>query len=237
LKLRSARDSSGERTAWSVGRDMAMANHIPASANDIYSRFLKGENVSDDEDEYLPPSDYREGSPSESNSAHSSDSEDDAEDLHEDDGDSDHEETVNLYSDLLHSSTSSSAPVLLAHMAVPTASPLTRRRYNRMISTNTSSHRGDGKDADEWLDFLQGRRSNAHVPAVASQLDAEHSTDMSRFCVICTTEARDVICWPCRCLAICDDCRENMASRFAASKHSCPCCRRSVEGYSRIYVP
>ena len=30
-----------------------------------------------------------------------------------------------------------------------------------------------------------------------------------------------------RCLALCDDCRENLASRQSASKHSCPCCRRA----------
>jgi hypothetical protein len=29
-----------------------------------------------------------------------------------------------------------------------------------------------------------------------------------------------------RCLALCDDCRENLASRSSSAKHKCPCCRQ-----------
>ncbi|KAF9469449.1 hypothetical protein BDZ94DRAFT_1244496 [Collybia nuda] len=56
-------------------------------------------------------------------------------------------------------------------------------------------------------------------------------------CVVCMTEGREVICWPCRCLAMCNPCREALAAQSAASTHRCPCCRRGVDGFSRIYVP
>jgi len=51
-----------------------------------------------------------------------------------------------------------------------------------------------------------------------------------RTCVICMSEPRAIICWPCRCLSLCDECRGSLAARSATSKHHCPCCRQS-------YVP
>lgn len=66
---------------------------------------------------------------------------------------------------------------------------------------------------------------SSRVPWGISPEDAE----TSRNCVICTVEPRVIICWPCRCLALCDDCRGSLAARSASSKHHCPCCRqRSV---------
>ncbi|KAF9510106.1 hypothetical protein BS47DRAFT_1348405, partial [Hydnum rufescens UP504] len=62
----------------------------------------------------------------------------------------------------------------------------------------------------------------------------QEDEESRRNCVICTVEPRVIICWPCRCLALCDDCRGGLAARSASSKHYCPCCRQSVEGYSRI---
>ncbi|KIP08512.1 hypothetical protein PHLGIDRAFT_374874 [Phlebiopsis gigantea 11061_1 CR5-6] len=83
-----------------------------------------------------------------------------------------------------------------------------------------------------WGAFVQERRAAKHGGAVD-----EARLESRRSCVICTVEPRDIICWPCRCLALCDDCRENLASRAAASKHLCPCCRTPVEGFSKIYIP
>jgi hypothetical protein len=81
--------------------------------------------------------------------------------------------------------------------------------------------------------------------------------EAQRNCVICMTELRVIICWPCRCLSLCDECRGSLAARSPASKHHCPCCRQPyvkspcileivgllarnscrVEGYSRIFIP
>ncbi|KZT00061.1 uncharacterized protein LAESUDRAFT_739765 [Laetiporus sulphureus 93-53] len=177
---------------------------------ELYRRFLRGEPLSDDDEEYEDPmqADNVPSTPSED--------EDDGED----------EETVRLYADLSQDvATSTSAPLLLAHMT--SASTLTRRRYNRLVS-----ERGTAEDVeDEWQAFVREQRG------VKSSVREDGAAEARQNCVVCTAEPRDIICWPCRCLALCNDCRENLASRSSASKHSCPCCRRSVEGYSRIYIP
>jgi len=56
----------------------------------------------------------------------------------------------------------------------------------------------------------------------------EQENDFSRFsCVICTIEPRSIILWPCRCLALCDECRGSLAARTSSGKHTCPCCRQA----------
>lgn len=65
----------------------------------------------------------------------------------------------------------------------------------------------------------------------------EWDDDRRKCCVVCTVEPRDTILWPCRCLALCNECRENLAERLSAKDHMCPCCRKKVEGFSRIYIP
>ena len=57
---------------------------------------------------------------------------------------------------------------------------------------------------------------------------SEQENDFSRFsCVICTIEPRSIILWPCRCLALCDECRGSLAARSSSGKHMCPCCRQA----------
>ncbi|CDK28693.1 unnamed protein product [Kuraishia capsulata CBS 1993] len=53
-------------------------------------------------------------------------------------------------------------------------------------------------------------------------------------CVVCQTNPRQIILWPCKCLAVCDVCRVSLAMR---AFDECVCCRRKVQGYSKIYVP
>lgn len=56
----------------------------------------------------------------------------------------------------------------------------------------------------------------------------------SRNCVACQTEARSIVLIPCGCLCLCNECRENMASR---RYEVCPCCRTRISGYSKIFEP
>ncbi|KAF8868869.1 hypothetical protein BD779DRAFT_824016 [Infundibulicybe gibba] len=179
-----------------------------------YERFLRGEAISDDEGD-----EFREsGSESESESLES-----DVE--HEDAIDDGVGEAVGLYSDFMGSAGENQdedgGEVVLAHMIHRESGPLTRRRYAGLVSPR----RGDG---------AAGVKGEIYTPPLKSQEDLE---SMRRLCVICICEAREVICWPCRCLAMCDGCRETLATRGAPAKHRCPCCRRNVEGYSRIYIP
>ncbi|KAK0533462.1 hypothetical protein OC835_003005 [Tilletia horrida] len=67
---------------------------------------------------------------------------------------------------------------------------------------------------------------------------AEWERERQRLCVICQTENRTILIWPCRCLALCEDCRDNLASRPVGGKtQTCPCCRTPVAGFSRLFLP
>ncbi|KAJ7505509.1 hypothetical protein B0H11DRAFT_2273006 [Mycena galericulata] len=124
-------------------------------------------------------------------------------------------EALGLYTDL---GETTSAPVLLAHMASD-GSPLTRRRYGSLLNSGP-------------------RIAETPVPApTVVRAPPPPLDETRRNCVICTCDPREIICWPCRCLSMCDSCREVLASRSSASKHRCPCCRQPVEGYSRIFIP
>ena len=53
-------------------------------------------------------------------------------------------------------------------------------------------------------------------------------------CVICHTNPRSIIAWPCRCLCICEDCRVSLAMNNFGS---CVTCRQDVGGFLRLWVP
>ncbi|KAF8248546.1 hypothetical protein K440DRAFT_547626 [Wilcoxina mikolae CBS 423.85] len=53
-------------------------------------------------------------------------------------------------------------------------------------------------------------------------------------CVVCQSEPRTVIVWPCRCLSLCEDCRVCLAMN---NWSNCVTCRVPSIGYSRVYVP
>ena len=53
-------------------------------------------------------------------------------------------------------------------------------------------------------------------------------------CVVCQSNPRVIMVWPCGCLSICDDCRVGVATRNFSN---CMTCRTTVTAYSRLYVP
>ncbi|CDO70318.1 hypothetical protein BN946_scf184843.g7 [Trametes cinnabarina] len=234
LKRRASSKKSRERSAPSevVVLDGVVLDVRRPSTEDPYKRFLRGEDVSDDEDDEFNPDD-QEDEAGETPATLSDDDEDEANDAGVVDVE-DYAEQAELFADLSTSAAqAASAPLLLAHMTDTSPSPLTRRGYKRLVSG--SRHAVDSDDWEGLEEFVLERRRIKRAEAEAKGEDA--FAEQTRNCVICTVEARDIICWPCRCLALCDDCRENLASRSSASKHTCPCCRRSVEGYSKIYIP
>ncbi|KAK6910727.1 hypothetical protein I203_104759 [Kwoniella mangroviensis CBS 8507] len=119
-------------------------------------------------------------------------------------------------------------PVLLAHLTSRNATPLTRRRYAALLTNSPSTP----QPSLGMQEIVKERRIFS-----AGQPVDEDDEERRRACVVCMTQMRDTILWPCRCLALCNDCRESLASRLSAQDHMCPCCRRKVDGYSRIYVP
>jgi len=99
-------------------------------------------------------------------------------------------------------------PILLAHLTNP-STPLTRRRYAAILSPPRS-------DTPAALtEVIQDRRAMVHRSPAADD-------EGRRCCVVCQVEERTVILWPCRCLALCDGCRDSLASRLASKDHMCP---------------
>lgn len=83
------------------------------------------------------------------------------------------------------------------------------------------------KEADTILDLILAHRK--------PQLHDEVNEIESRFlCVICQENPREIITWPCKCLAICESCR---LSLVAKGMEGCVCCRRDVGGVSKIFMP
>ncbi|KAH9981408.1 hypothetical protein BGW80DRAFT_1434569 [Lactifluus volemus] len=179
---------------------------------DVYERFLSGEMLSDDEDDFSP-----------SIPQYDDDDDDAASDTPDEEVD-----TQALLSELSTATTSyTSAPMLLAHIMDTSSSPLTRRRYRGLVSRQEEVAYSEQSELEAILSATRANASRRDPP----------TNDSRRNCVICTVEERQIVFWPCRCLALCDDCRQNLASRLSASKHTCPCCRQPVEGFSRIYNP
>ncbi|CAO3575096.1 unnamed protein product [Mortierella alpina] len=98
------------------------------------------------------------------------------------------------------------------------------RKYRRKALGETSFLVNDGFSSN-----------NISPPPLAQASSPEVSAIYSRMlCVVCQSEPRGVILRPCRCLALCNECREVMASRRFKQ---CPCCRSDVQGFSKIYLP
>ncbi|KAM6500194.1 hypothetical protein JOM56_003208 [Amanita muscaria] len=187
--------------------------------DDPYTRFLRGDVFSDDDsdDSY---SDCSDSSDSElelsSTDVEGSPCQDDTSVLEVSMWEKVKEEAMHLFSDLVDE-IDGDPSAFLAHAAYPRSSgPLTRRRVN-------SALRAQRQQSTESEDQEECARREVNQKWADS---ADEGENMRRLCVICTVEERDIICWPCRCLAMCDNCRDVMSSRSAPSKHRCPCCRR-----------
>lgn len=59
---------------------------------------------------------------------------------------------------------------------------------------------------------------------------AEEEDPFDYTCVVCKTNERNIILWPCSCFALCDDCRVSLSLR---GFNTCVCCRSAVSGYSK----
>ena len=122
------------------------------------------------------------------------------------------DDNQDLYRDLVADQTEDDLqPVLLAHLTNP-STPLTRRRYAAILSTPVRS-----TNPPALMDVVAERRlqtmNNTHD---------EWDDDRRQSCVVCQVEPRDTILWPCRCLALCHDCRDSLAARLPAKDHLCP---------------
>ena len=180
LRGRVRRHPQGAVALGREGSDSVERPPIDASyesdESEIYDRFVRGEAVTDDEGEFEPTRRSRTASVSGTPSTMSDDN--------------DEGETVGLYVDLSSAaSTSTSAPVLLAHMTDTSNSPLTRRRYSRLVSGGETFSRDPSNNQSKTIDDS--------ISTVGST-DKDGLSESRRNCVICTVEPRQIICWPCR---------------------------------------
>lgn len=157
--------------------------------------------------------------------------------------------------------------MLVKHMLrADAAPPLTRRAYARLAApaapapASTASASASG--IDTWLPALARRSDDAsdrqtcaalvHLlqerrDALRAHAPGDYDRERLRLCVVCCAEERTIICWPCRCVALCDGCRSTLASQQHAmlAMHTghtramplCPTCRAPVAAYSRLYLP
>ncbi|KAG5420369.1 hypothetical protein I9W82_002250 [Candida metapsilosis] len=107
---------------------------------------------------------------------------------------------------------------------------LTRSRYRKLHSGTESESNFDSKDESEKLIELIISKRNEKGNGNDSTSDSPRSME----CVICQTNMREIITWPCKCFAICESCRLSLVSK---GFEGCVCCRRDVEGVSKIYLP
>jgi len=142
---------------------------------DDYRRFLLGEAISDDEEEY-------DNIPHTPSSSHSSS------------GDEEDDHPAELYHNLTSDESSTGPfPVLLAHMIDSSSFPLTRRRYQRLI-TNVDQYETPTVEPQ-----VDSRGSNLRRRRQLTEPLEEEGWDEGKMnCVICTARPRQVICWPCR---------------------------------------
>lgn len=77
-------------------------------------------------------------------------------------------------------------------------------------------------------------KSSSVLKDLISEKRQLNDQDQLGVCVICHTNSRQVILWPCRCLALCEACRVSLLVRGFSE---CVCCRQKVEGFSKVYVP
>lgn len=151
----------------------------PTPATSAYDDFLRGEVMSDDEDAEMEWQD--DVSDSDGTMTVMADDEDVPE----------HE--PELYRDLMQHDTEPSTdlqPVLLAHLTSSSGSPLTRRQYASILSSASTSRALTPTRMEE---VIQDRRV-----AMAGKQTDEWDDDRRKSCIVCMTETRDTILWPCR---------------------------------------
>lgn len=128
--------------------------------------------------------------------------------------------------------------------------PMTRSQYRRrshreraQILPLPSHQQADGTmmteaEEEEALEhFILERRAAARRKTDQGgswESGAEGMGSDGPQCVVCQTNPRVIMVWPCGCLSVCDDCRIGVATRNFSN---CLCCRTNVVAYSRLYVP
>ena len=174
---------------------------------EVYSRFLRGEEISDDEHD----DDFTSSFDDEDSRRGVDDDDDVEEEEEEEEGEEEEEENglgeaVRLFSDFLRSgrdaprTSAGGGEMVLAHLLHRQASssgPLTRQGWRELVEQGDASdyrshfrNKEDDTDNDDIWDHPYSRNDTTPTDSQPIFNTAE--------CVICTNGQRDIICWPCR---------------------------------------
>lgn len=126
--------------------------------------------------------------------------------------------------------------VLARHLT--STSILTRSGYERTLEADRALLH-PGQDEERTLESVllhrrRERRLKDGERYGEGEAEEDDEGDGGPQCVVCQSAPRTILVWPCRCLALCEDCRVCLAlNNFA----NCVTCRSPLEGFSRIYIP
>lgn len=203
-KSRPAIPEEDEEDAKSDGDDSTETD------SEVYQRFLRGEDISDDDDDAM------EGSSTKSDEEMSDEMD---EEKYSQEGEV---EMVDLFADLLRSpdgrdsrivpnpelngpNSGSNGEMALAHLlhgSSATSRPLTRQLWNSLTHRGYySSSRTDSDDDLSFGDQQAVELVSERYSRGAEQRDKEKG--LQHICVICMLETREIICWPCRYVFSC----------------------------------
>lgn len=147
------------------------------------------------------------------------------------------------------------ARILAAHLAAESDDRvLTRRRFqqqleregarillsSRYTNTGPSSDEKRKPTADEESAILENLILSRRAEPTNANNEQTWETGASGLgpngpaCVVCQTNPRSIITWPCRCLCVCEECRVSLAMNNFGS---CVTCRQDVGGFVRLWVP
>ncbi|KAG7195925.1 uncharacterized protein KQ657_002311 [Scheffersomyces spartinae] len=118
--------------------------------------------------------------------------------------------------------------ILQFHLQYKGSGRLTRSKFLK-LQTEEDKQRDEGA---KLLELLLSKRVSENDKD--KLLSHNEKLEDRLVCAICQVNYREIITWPCKCFAICESCR---LSLVAKGIEGCVCCRRDVEGVTKIYIP
>lgn len=122
---------------------------------------------------------------------------------------------------------------LIVDLTDPDFASLFRLALHSDGITTRSRFRQQQQQADDGTKlielFMERRDKRQRQNTVNNDED-----DIPYPCVVCQTNPREYISWPCRCFSVCGSCRGSLATKGMGG---CVCCRRHVDGVTKVYIP
>ncbi|KAM3166818.1 Protein ASI3 [Saccharomyces cerevisiae] len=117
--------------------------------------------------------------------------------------------------------------------------PLTRSQYGKRnpqgvlvdVVIERLLHHTNSRYMYKRLNMKDDDKLEFKFDSAFDSCDEVEEMDLS--CLICKVNKRNIVTWPCRCLALCDDCRISLGYKGFAT---CVSCDSEVKGYSKLNI-